>query len=74
MVIRCNRLQDETFDICRCAHLSVSLERGHGLTRDLGHTRPADILIAGWEKYVLKNNNNNNNNNNGQMVTLAVCL
>ena len=31
----------------RHAHLSVSVERGHGLTRDLACTRPADILIAG---------------------------
>ena len=28
----------------------MSLERGHGLTRDLAHTRPADILIAGWDR------------------------
>ena len=25
------------------------MERGHGLTRDLAHTRSADILIAGWD-------------------------
>ena len=30
--------------------MSVSLERGHGLTRDLNHTRPADIFIAGWDR------------------------
>ncbi|KAL5517631.1 hypothetical protein EMCRGX_G003213 [Ephydatia muelleri] len=44
----------EAFDLCRRAHLSVSVsvsvERGHGLTRDLAHTRPADILIAGWDR------------------------
>ena len=45
-----NRLRDEVFDLCRRAHLSVSVERGHGLTRDLAHTRPADILIAGWDR------------------------
>ena len=28
----------------------MRLERGHGLTRDLAHTRPADILIAGWDR------------------------
>ena len=28
----------------------MSVERGHGLTRDLAHTRPADILIAGWDR------------------------
>ena len=47
MVIRHNRLRDEIFDIC---HPGVSLERGHGLTRNLAHTRPADILIAGWDR------------------------
>ena len=50
VVTRHNRLRDEVFDLCRRAHLSVSVERGHGLTRDLAHTRPADILIAGWDR------------------------
>ena len=50
VVTRHNRLQDEVFDLCRRAHLSVSVGRGHGLTRDLSHTRPADILIAGWDR------------------------
>eukprot|EP00731_Ephydatia_muelleri_P020890 Em0013g617a len=50
VVIRHSRLRDEVFDLCRHAHLSVSVERGHGLTRDLAHTRPADILIAGWDR------------------------
>ena len=49
-VIRHIRLRDEIFDLCRRAHLSVSVERGHGLTRYLAHTRPADILIAGWDR------------------------
>ena len=35
--IRHNRLRDE---VCRCAYQSVNVERGHGLTRDLAHTRP----------------------------------
>ena len=50
VVIRHNRLRDEIFDLCRHAHLSVRLEKGNGLTRDLDHTRPADILIAGWDR------------------------
>ncbi|KAL5481607.1 hypothetical protein EMCRGX_G021802 [Ephydatia muelleri] len=50
VVICHNRLRDEVLDLCRGAHLSVSVERGHGLTRDLAHTRPADILIAGWDR------------------------
>ena len=50
VVIRYNRLRDDIFDLCRHAHLSVRLEKGNGLTRDLDHTRPADILIAGWDR------------------------
>ena len=50
VVICHNRLRDEIFDLCRRAHLNVSVERSHGLTRDLDHTRPADILIAGWDR------------------------
>eukprot|EP00731_Ephydatia_muelleri_P006271 Em0003g519a len=39
-----------SFDLCRRAHLSVRIEKGNGLTKDLDHTRPADILIAGWDR------------------------
>ncbi|KAL5502817.1 hypothetical protein EMCRGX_G009651 [Ephydatia muelleri] len=49
-ITRHNRLQDEVFDLCHHAHLSVSVERGHGLTRVLPHTRPAGTLIAGWDR------------------------
>ena len=50
-VVICHyRQRDEAFDLCCCAHLSIRLENGHGLTRDLDHTRPADILIAGWDR------------------------
>ena len=27
----------------------MSIEKGHGLTRDHSHSRPADVLIAGWD-------------------------
>ena len=50
VVIHHNRLRDEVFDLCCHAHLGASVERGHGLTRDLAHTRPADILIACWDR------------------------
>eukprot|EP00731_Ephydatia_muelleri_P013057 Em0007g367a len=50
MVVRHHCRRDEVFNLCRHAHLSVSVERGHNLTRDLAHTRPADILIAGWDR------------------------
>ena len=49
-VICHNRLRDDIFDLCHHAHLSVRLEKGNGLTTDLDHTRPADILIAGWDR------------------------
>ena len=50
MVIRPNHLCDAFVDFCRRVHLSVSVENGHGLTRDHNHTRPADVLIAGWDR------------------------
>ena len=50
VVIQHNLLWDEVFNLCHCAHLSVSVERGHGLSRDLAHTSPVDILIAGWDR------------------------
>ena len=50
VVIHHNNLRDEEYDLCHCVHLSVSVETCHGLTRDLDHTRPADILISGWDK------------------------
>ena len=50
VVIRHNHLRDVFVDFCQRAHLSVSVEKGHGLTRDHSHTRPADVLIAGWDR------------------------
>ena len=43
-------LRDAVADLCRWAHLNVGVEKGHGLTRDYSHTRPADIFIAGWDR------------------------
>ena len=50
VVVRHNHLRDVVVDFCRRAHLSVSIEKGHGLTRDHSHSRPADVLIAGWDR------------------------
>ena len=51
MVIHHDCLRDKVFDLCRHAYLlSVSVERGRGLTRGLAHTWLADILIAGWDR------------------------
>ena len=36
---------------CQRAHLSVSIEKGHGLTRDHSYSRLADVLTAGWDRY-----------------------
>eukprot|EP00731_Ephydatia_muelleri_P011702 Em0006g596a len=43
-------LESNEFQMAIRWWLGVSVERGHGLTRDLAHTRPADILIAGWDR------------------------
>ena len=43
-VIRHNHLRDEVYLTSVIVPTCVSVERGHGLTRD----RPADILIAAW--------------------------
>ena len=31
-------------------HLEVRVELGSGLTPDLSHTRPADVLVLNWER------------------------
>ena len=48
-VIRHNKLRDIIADLCRKAHLSVRVEAGHGMCRDNNHSRPADVLVEGWE-------------------------
>ena len=49
-VVIWHNLRDVIAYLCRHAHLSVGVEKGHGLTRDHSHTRPVDILIAGWDR------------------------
>ena len=46
-VIRHNKLRDIIADLCRKAHLSVSVEAGHGMCHDNNHSRPADVLVEG---------------------------
>ena len=50
-VIIChNVLRDVLADsFCR-AHLSLAVEKGHGLTRDHNRQRPADLLVTGWDR------------------------
>ena len=37
-------------DFFRRAHLSVAVEKGHGLTGDRNHQCPADLLVTGWDR------------------------
>ena len=50
VVIRHNRLRDEVYLTSVIVPTCVSVERGHGLTRDIAHTRCTDILISGWDR------------------------
>ena len=52
-VIRHNKLRDIVADLYRKAHLSVRVEAGHGMCRDNNHSRPADILVEGWERDII---------------------
>ena len=37
-------------EFCHRAHLGVRVESGSGITPDLSHTRPADVLVLNWER------------------------
>ena len=50
VVIRHNRLQNIIADFCRRAHLSVQIEVGRGLLGTHNYTRPADVLVDGWNR------------------------
>ena len=50
VVVRHNRLRDVIVDFCHSAHLGVKVEVGSQLTSDLRQTRPADVLVADWER------------------------
>ena len=45
-----NHLHNVLVDFCHRAHLGVRVESGSGLTPDLGHTRPADVLVLNRER------------------------
>ena len=45
-----NRLRDIIIDFCHSACLGVKVEVGRRLTLDLRQTRPADVLVADWER------------------------
>ena len=50
VVARHNSLRDIFANFCRRAHLSVLVEVGYGLARDHINSRPADILVQGWDR------------------------
>ena len=37
-------------EFCHPAHLGVRVELARGLTPDLSHTWPADVLVLDWER------------------------
>ena len=43
-------MHDVFVDFFWRAHLSAIVEKGHGLMRDHSHTKPVDVLIAGWDR------------------------
>ena len=50
VVIRHNRLRNIIADFWRRAHLSVRIEVGRGLLGTHNYTRPADVLVDGWDR------------------------
>ena len=47
VVWRHNLLREAITSLCCTAHLSIAVEKGSG---GHDHTRPADVLIAGWDR------------------------
>ena len=50
VISRHNNLRDTIANFCCRAHLSVQLVIGHGLFPNHSNSRPADILVQGWER------------------------
>ena len=48
MVLHHNHLRDAFVGFCHQAHLSVKVEGGSGLTPDMSHSWPADVLVRDW--------------------------
>ena len=45
-----NHLRNVLVEFYHRAHLGVRVESGSGLTPDLSHTWPADVLVLNWER------------------------
>ena len=50
VVLRHNHLRDTIANFCHRAHLSVKVEMEHGLSPSHSNSRPADILVQGWDR------------------------
>ena len=50
VVIRHNRLRNIIVNLCRHAHLSARVEVGRGLLGSHDYSRPADVLVDGWDR------------------------
>ena len=50
VVTRHNHLRDTFAELCHRAHLPVRVEVGYGLSGDHINTRPADVLVQGWDR------------------------
>ena len=50
MVARHNHLRDIFAKFAVVTHLSVTVEVGYGLARDHVNSRPADVLVQGWDR------------------------
>ena len=48
MQLHVNHLRDVFVEFCHQGHLSVRVEEGSGLTPDMSHSRPADVLVQNW--------------------------
>ena len=44
-----NNLCNMFVEFCHLAHYGVRLELGSGLTPDLSHTWPVDVLVLNWD-------------------------
>ena len=50
-VVTChNHLRDTFAEFCHRAYLPVRVEVGYGLSGDCINTRPADVLVQGWDR------------------------
>ena len=54
VVVRHNHLRNIFTEFCHCTHLSVRVEAGRDLLGVNSNSRPADVLVDGWERANLR--------------------